>query len=105
MRLRAGGASLALLLLVAACAGGGDKPRPASKPAQTVKIGKPYQVFGIWYYPSDDRDYDETGVASWYGPGFHALDTANGERYGQLCLESERRCALARPPETTPGRR
>jgi rare lipoprotein A len=70
------------LLLLAACAGG-DKPRPASKPAQTVKIGKPYQVFGIWYYPSDDRDYDETGVASWYGPGFHALDTANGERYDQ----------------------
>jgi rare lipoprotein A len=82
MRLRAGGASLALLLLLAACAGG-NKPRPASKPAQTVKIGKPYQVFGVWYYPSDDRDYDETGVASWYGPGFHALDTANGERYDQ----------------------
>jgi rare lipoprotein A len=82
MRLRAGGASLALLLVVTACAGG-DKPRPASKPAQTVKIGKPYQVFGIWYYPSDDRDYDETGIASWYGPGFHALDTANGERYDQ----------------------
>jgi rare lipoprotein A len=70
------------LLIVAACAGG-DKPRPASKPAQTVKIGKPYQVFGVWYYPSDDRDYDETGIASWYGPGFHALDTANGERYNQ----------------------
>lgn len=83
MRLRAGGASLALLLFVVACAGGGDKPQPASKSAQTVKIGKPYQVFGIWYYPSDDRDYDETGVASWYGPGFHALDTANGERYDQ----------------------
>ena len=82
MRLRAGGASLALLLLLAACAGG-SKPRPASKPSQTVKIGKPYQVFGVWYHPSDDRDYDETGVASWYGPGFHALDTANGERYDQ----------------------
>jgi rare lipoprotein A len=82
MRLRAGGASLALLLIVAACAGG-DKPRPASKAAQTVKIGKPYQVFGVWYYPADDRDYDETGVASWYGPGFQALDTANGERYDQ----------------------
>ncbi|WP_310496510.1 septal ring lytic transglycosylase RlpA family protein [Sandarakinorhabdus sp.] len=49
----------------------------------TVKIGKPYQVFGVWYYPSDDRAYDEKGVASWYGPGFHALNTANGERYNQ----------------------
>jgi rare lipoprotein A len=71
------------MLLLAACAGGGDKPRPGSKPSQTVKIGKPYQVFGTWYYPSDDRDYDQKGVASWYGPGFHALDTANGERYDQ----------------------
>ena len=49
----------------------------------TVKIGKPYQVFGVWYYPADDRGYDQRGLASWYGPGFHALDTANGERYNQ----------------------
>ncbi len=48
-----------------------------------VKIGKPYQVYGVWYYPADKRDYDERGIASWYGPGFHALDTANGERYDQ----------------------
>ncbi len=25
----------------------------------------------------------ETGVASWYGPGFHGRDTASGERYDQ----------------------
>lgn len=48
-----------------------------------VKIGKPYQVFGVTYYPADDRAYDQRGIASWYGPGFHALDTANGERYEQ----------------------
>jgi rare lipoprotein A len=48
-----------------------------------VKIGKPYQVAGITYYPADDRDYREEGVASWYGPGFHAGSTANGERYDQ----------------------
>lgn len=48
-----------------------------------VKIGKPYQVYGVWYYPADSRGYDERGIASWYGPGFHALDTANGERYDQ----------------------
>jgi rare lipoprotein A len=40
-------------------------------------------VGGTWYYPSDDRTYDEVGVASWYGPGFHGKSTANGEWYDQ----------------------
>lgn len=44
-----------------------------------VKIGKPYYVNGKWYYPKYDEDYDETGIASWYGPGFHGNMTANGE--------------------------
>ncbi len=66
--------------MLAACAGKPERPRP--NPA-AVKIGKPYQVYGIWYSPSDDRDYDQRGIASWYGPGFHALSTANGERYDQ----------------------
>ena len=48
-----------------------------------VKIGKPYQINGIWYYPEDDRTYDKTGIASWYGPGFHGKYTANGEVYNQ----------------------
>jgi rare lipoprotein A len=82
-------AALAGLLLLAGCGGGGGKappPQRAAPPAAAapgIKIGKPYQVFGIWYYPSDDRQYDQRGIASWYGPGFHALDTANGERYDQ----------------------
>src|SRR3546814_7440441 len=44
-------------------------------------VGNPYQVLGQWYYPKDDRDYDQTGIASWYGPKFHGLSTANGETY------------------------
>src|SRR3546814_12895519 len=46
-----------------------------------LKVGNPYQVLGQWYYPKDDRDYDQTGIASWYGPKFHGLSTANGETY------------------------
>lgn len=42
------------------------------------KVGKPYQIDGIWYYPQTDYQYDETGVASWYGPQFHGKQTANG---------------------------
>ena len=84
--------TLALALLLAACAGRAVPPpaMPAPKAGAVttrtlpmVKIGKPYQVYGVTYYPADDSNYDQRGIASWYGPGFHALDTANGERYDQ----------------------
>ena len=47
------------------------------------KIGKPYQINGLWYYPEVDYSYDEIGIASWYGPNFHGKKTANGEIYNQ----------------------
>lgn len=53
-----------------------------------VKIGQPYLVMGHWYTPADDRTYDVTGIASWYGPGFHALSTASGERYDQGAISA-----------------
>ena len=82
-------ASTAALLLLAACTTTPKRPPPSAMPVPTrppdarVKIGQPYQVLGQWYYPSDDRSYDVTGIASWYGPGFHGLSTANGEPYDQ----------------------
>ena len=50
------------------------------------KVGKPYQIAGVWYYPKVDYDYRATGIASWYGPGFHGRRTANGETYDQFAL-------------------
>ena len=47
------------------------------------KVGKPYQIQGVWYYPGEDYSYSETGVASWYGPDFHGKYTANGEIFDQ----------------------
>jgi rare lipoprotein A len=47
----------------------------------TYKVGNPYQIEGVWYYPSEDYSYVEEGMASWYGPDFHGKRTANGERY------------------------
>ena len=47
------------------------------------KVGQPYQVNGVWYYPSSDITYDETGIGSWYGPGFQEHYTANGEIFDQ----------------------
>ncbi len=61
----------------------GEEPPAATGAAATYKVGKPYQVGGVWYYPREDFDYDETGIASWYGPNFHAKMTANGETFDQ----------------------
>lgn len=55
------------------------------------KVGKPYQVEGAWYYPAVDYNYDETGIASWYGPNFHGKFTANGERYDMNALTAAHR--------------
>ena len=49
--------------------------------AGVYKVGQPYQIDNIWYYPREQPDYDETGIASWYGPDFYGKRTANGEIY------------------------
>jgi rare lipoprotein A len=49
----------------------------------TYKVGQPYKIDGVTYTPKEDFNHVETGVASWYGPGFHGKSTANGERYDQ----------------------
>jgi rare lipoprotein A len=43
------------------------------------KVGNPYYVNGVLYTPHEDPNYNQTGVASWYGPKFHGRRTANGE--------------------------
>lgn len=43
------------------------------------KIGNPYVIDGQEYTPQENFEYVETGIASWYGPGFHGKNTANGE--------------------------
>lgn len=50
------------------------------------KIGKPYNAMGQWYTPTESYSYDETGIASWYGPGFHGKRTANGEPYDAYAM-------------------
>jgi len=43
---------------------------------------RPYEVFGKKYYPTIARIDDQfRGIASWYGPNFHAKKTSNGEIY------------------------
>jgi rare lipoprotein A len=57
--------------------GGGVAQRGA------YKVGAPYKIDGVTYTPQEEFNRTETGVASWYGPGFHGKSTANGERYDQ----------------------
>ena len=45
------------------------------------KVGPKYKIKGKSYKPKHEPKYDEKGVASWYGPGFHGKPTATGERF------------------------
>ena len=51
----------------------------SAKASPRYKVGNPYQVAGVWYYPDRNLKYDETGVGSWYGDEFAGRLTANGE--------------------------
>jgi rare lipoprotein A len=77
---------------LSACASKPPPKAPQAAPAQsspnptpggTYKVGNPYQIDGVWYYPQVDYSYNQTGIASWYGPGFHTKATANGEDYNE----------------------
>ena len=67
--------------------GGAD----VAKTRGDYKVGRPYQIAGTWYYPAEDFEYRETGIASWYGPNFHGKRTANGETFDQNSLTAAHR--------------
>ncbi len=96
---RTWGVALAMVLFLASCAEtqflistakrvgrSGDDASQSS-----YKIGNPYQIGGIWYYPAEDYEYDETGIASWYGAAFHGKTTANGGVYDMNALTAAHR--------------
>jgi rare lipoprotein A len=55
------------------------------------KVGTPYQINRVWYYPKVDYEYSESGIASWYGPNFHGRRTANGEAFDQNIVSAAHR--------------
>jgi len=69
-----------LALSLAACGSSGGK---GVAQRGGYKVGAPYKIDGVTYTPQEEFNHVETGVASWYGPGFHGKSTANGERYDQ----------------------
>lgn len=48
--------------------------------------GPPYQVEGKWYVPAYEPNYDEVGIASWYGPTFHGKNSASGEVFDENAM-------------------
>jgi len=70
--------------LAAAVSAPPSAPSP-QRPAwlERERVGPPYEVNGRTYVPTPEPGYEQTGLASWYGPDFHGRQTANGETYDQ----------------------
>ena len=58
---------------------------------ERYKIGSPYQIRGITYYPRVDYRYQEVGIASWYGSNFHGRKTANGAIFNMYAVSAAHR--------------
>jgi rare lipoprotein A len=85
--------SMVIAGLLAGCA---NRPNPtapgtAGAPKAIYKVGTPYQIGSVWYYPAEDFSYDESGIASWYGEEFHGKYTANGEVFDRNALTAAHR--------------
>ncbi|MES1195673.1 MAG: septal ring lytic transglycosylase RlpA family protein, partial [Steroidobacter sp.] len=86
-----------LMVTLSACTTNRVKPVPDLSPAEVDQIqnatprteplsknGNPafYDALGKRYFVMPSAaGYEERGVASWYGPGFHEGSTSSGERY------------------------
>jgi len=58
-----------------------EEGEPVPKGGGGYRVGKPYNVNGRTYVPTENPTYRADGIASWYGPDFHGRLTANGEVY------------------------
>ena len=85
---------LFLLPLLNGCATGYTNSAFSKAPKKATS--RPYQIRGKWYYPQQHYEYDEMGIASWYGPGFHKKKTATGEIFDQNKITAAH-CTLPLP--------
>lgn len=81
--------TLSLLFILSGCAT--HEPVAKSNIKGICRSCKPYFVRGAWYYPQLHYDYEETGIASWYGPGFHGKQKACGEVFDQSGVSAAHR--------------
>lgn len=66
-------------------------PSDTPKAVGRFKVGSSYKIQGKRYYPKETYENVETGIASWYGPGFHGKMTANGEIFDKNELTAAHR--------------
>lgn len=60
---------------------------PRHEPRSTRGNPASYEVFGQRYHVMASAEgYKERGVASWYGPDFHARSTSSGEPYDMYAM-------------------
>ncbi|MDH4099813.1 MAG: septal ring lytic transglycosylase RlpA family protein [Nitrospirota bacterium] len=82
---------IAILALIAILSGCAAVPRPTEPPppGYYTKKGtqKPYKIDGKWYTPLDSAyNFEETGIASWYGKAWHGRKTSTGEPYDMYAM-------------------
>jgi rare lipoprotein A len=93
---------LLFILLLSSCSNMGKKDGPPNFhvdvnriPDATPKVEPlskygnlaSYRVFGRRYYTMrSSKNYEQVGVASWYGTKFHARRTSSGEPYNMLAM-------------------
>lgn len=80
--------SVALALALSACSSSPGNKTASGQAAVRggYKIGIPYTIQGVKYYPREDFAYDKTGLASWYGDPFNGRKTASGEIYDKWAM-------------------
>ncbi|MGV3577350.1 septal ring lytic transglycosylase RlpA family protein [Brevundimonas sp.] len=93
----------AVTALLAACAsagatgGGGMRTPGGTRVAEAAPVVtdpapivsgtmRRYQIRGRWYQPEEQPNYDQVGLASWYGDQFNGRPTATGERFDMHAL-------------------
>jgi len=74
---------LIALFSLSGCGGGsGDRTTVTG----VCKSCKSYYVRGSWHHPQPHYEYDEVGLASWYGPGFDGKPKPYGEPFDQNAM-------------------
>lgn len=85
--------SVITLMLIGTAAINKANAAPVAKDApKNQATAKSYVVKGVRYQPMKSvSNFNQTGKASWYGPGFHGRKTSNGERFNMHALTAAHR--------------